>query len=220
MKKATILAAGLVLAAGLAAQAALAQTGAIGCGGGNGATIACDANGNSGTVTQDATTMAMSSTGVAVEITSTSGVPSGIEDLTPFGEAMSLSFSNVGFAFSPSGTFTLTDADGDFTLSGEAEFGSTPSLTGPVVLVLDPNFVSIGGVDDGGLLFSGSVSGVTGGLNFTLDPGTVTSMTGNFGLPNFSGGGSSTTPEPGTLLLLGSGLLGLGPLIRRKLSRA
>ncbi len=31
--------------------------------------------------------------------------------------------------------------------------------------------------------------------------------------------GGSTTPEPGTLLLLGSGLLGLAPLIRRKFAR-
>jgi hypothetical protein len=51
-----------------------------------------------------------------------------------------------------------------------------------------------------------SVTIATGGINaFTLD--------------DLAYGGSVTTPEPGTMLLLGSGLLGLAGVLRRSLNR-
>lgn len=216
MRKIGMMLGTLILAVASISFAAMAQSGSIGCGGGNGASIPCNAGSNSGTVVMN-NNGTLSSSGVAVTITGTSGLPA-LEDLTLQSEAMSLSLSNVNFAFSQGGTFTLTDtADGDFTVSGLAEFGSTPSLIGPLTLVLDPTVVSIGGPDDGGLLFSGTVSGVTGGLNFTLDPGNVTSMNGTIGFPSLTGG-PGPSPEPGTLLLLGSGLTGIG-FIRRKFAR-
>ena len=117
MKKPTLIVAAALFLTGLAVRPAAAQNVAIGCGGGNGATIACNANGNSGTVTLS-------------NFSSASGLPSGIEDLTPLGEAMSLSFTNVGFSFGSAPDFAITDGDGDFTLTGEAEFGSTPTRQG------------------------------------------------------------------------------------------
>ncbi len=57
---------------------------------------------------------------------------------------------------------------------------------------------------------------------------STTGATDEFGFEIFSAGGgsmlvadpTSPTPEPGTLLLLGSGLLGLAPFVRRGFARA
>lgn len=219
MGKFAITLAALLFSTALVSQCALAQSGSIGCGTGSGANIACNTGGQGGTVTM-ATDGTVSSTGISTQLTAVSGLPSGIEDLSLQSETLDFSFSNVGFTLTSGGTFTLTDGtDGDFTVSGLAEFGSTPTLSGALTLVFEPTFVSIGGSDDGGVLFSGTVSGLTGGITLNLDPGNVTSVTGTFGLPTPTGtGGGSTTPEPGTLLLFSSGLLGFVPFVRRKLA--
>lgn len=66
-----------------------------------------------------------------------------------------------------------------------------------------------------------NAQGVNGLDLFSTDGGlTWTSNGTGFALGAFDvlGGGGTGTPEPGTLVLLGSGLLGLGGIVRRRLS--
>ncbi|MGC1106262.1 MAG: PEP-CTERM sorting domain-containing protein [Candidatus Acidiferrales bacterium] len=175
-----------------------------------------------GTVTEnmDGT---FSSGGIDTVITSVSGLSSEVSALpvfTPQVDQFNFSFSNVGNTLTSGGTFSFADLTeaGALTVTGEAEFGSTPSLTGPLGLVLDATAFTFN-LD--GLKASGTIN-VMGSATLNLDPGTVTSMTATVGFPNIGGSGGSgpsPTPEPGTLLLLGSGLTGLG-FIRRRFVRA
>lgn len=198
----------LGLAIGFTSLSALAQSGAIGCGGGNGASVPCNGN-DLGTVNSSLTGGSMD-----VFITSTSGLPASVAGLpvfTPQTVQFDFSFSNVGFSFSSGGTFSFSDiADPSLlTVTGEAEYGETPSPS-DISLVLEATNFTFEGV-------SGTTSS-SGGANIEMsgDP-AVTSMSGTIGLP--SGGGPSPTPEPGTLLLLASGFPALA-FIRRKLVRA
>lgn len=204
---------GLLLALGFTSARAMAQSGAIGCGGGNGSPVSCNGQGL-GTVTSNSNGTVFSGNTDST-ITSASGLPSsvtGLQVFTPNADQFDFSFSNVSFSFSDGGTFTFSDLTeaGLLSVSGEAEFGSTPSLIGPFDLVLDATSYTFAGN-------SGTLNAM-GSADMVLDPGNVMSMTGEVGLPG-TGGTGSTTPEPGTLLLLGSGLVGLG-FIRRKFARA
>lgn len=105
-----------------------------------------------------------------------------------------------------------TSESGSFTFTALANFLSFS--TGTYVPALDS--VEISG---DGETFSGA-----GTWSFSADP--MISFAPGFdssGLsivfsPNFPG--SAPTPEPGTLLLLGSGLLGLGPFLRTKFGKS
>ena len=194
--------------ASLACSSAMAGTanGSIGCGG-NGAVVACNGQGL-GTVNTSLTTGSMD-----VNITSTSGLPSSVSSLpvfTPNTDQFNFTFTNVGFSFSNGGTFSFTDlTEGGnvLTVTGEAEYGGTPS----------PDFISLG-LEATNYTFMGSSWMISAGgfANISMggDP-TVTSMTGGVGLPSAGGSGTGATPEPGTLLLLGSGLSALGFIRRR-----
>jgi hypothetical protein len=220
MKKSLIVVAAFLFIVGLASQSALAQSGTLGCGGGNGATVPCNGQGL-GTVTQNGNGSVNG--GVDVTFTGVTGLPSLVSSLpvfTPQTDQFEFDFSNVGLTFGDGGTFTFTDLTegGVLAVAGEAELGGTvpPGLTGTLSLVLDPTafMFNYGGIAEGGTL-----SGLTGSANLTLDPGNVTVMTGTIGLPSFTGGGPSPTPEPGTLLLLSSGLPLVG-FLRGKFARA
>lgn len=193
--------------ASLACTSAMAGTanGSIGCGG-NGAVVACNGQGL-GTVNTSLTTGSMD-----VNITSTSGLPSSVSSLpvfTPNTDQFNFTFANVGFTYSDGGSFSFTDITeaGLLVVTGEAEYGSTPSPA-DLSLVLEATNYTFDGK-------SGTFS-ASGFANISMggDP-TVTSMTGGVGLPSTGGSGTGATPEPGTLLLLGSGLSALGFIRRR-----
>lgn len=207
MRKTIVAMAALFLAVGITSVAASASTasGSIGCGGGNGSVVACNGQDLGGVNT------ALTSGSMDVNITSTSGLPSSVSSLqvfTPNTDQFNFSFSNVGFSFSNGGTFSFTDLTeaGLLTVTGEAEYGITPSATNITLVLEATNFTFAGS--------SGTISaGGFANINLSGDPEAL-SMTGSIGLP--STGGTSTTPEPGSLLLLGAGLLGFVPLIRRR----
>lgn len=181
----------------------------IGCGGGNGASTPCTGQGLGG-VTFNTNGTVSGSADVAITSTSGLGSLSSLPVFTPNTDQFNFSFSSVGYLFSDGGTFSFTDLTeaGLLSVSGQAEFAETPSLTNVSFIVDATNYTFDG--------FSGTLN-VTGtaSLNLAGDP-AVTSMTGSVGLPS---GGTSTTPEPGTLLLLGSGLSGFA-FIRRRFARA
>jgi hypothetical protein len=213
MRKTVTTFAALVLAVGFGAiQAKASASGSIGCGGGNGASVPCN-GGGLGTVTQSGMTVSGS---VDVTLTSVTGIPapfSSLQVFTPQTDQFDFSFSNVGLTLTSGGTFTFVDETemGLLSVSGLAELGGTPppGLVGPLTLVLDATGYTFSGL-------SGTLNAM-GNATMVLDPGNVTSMTGSVGFPNVGGNGS-TTPEPGTLLLLVSGLPAIG-FIRRKLVR-
>jgi hypothetical protein len=219
MRKTIIGFAAVVLAVGLTSAAAMAgASGSIGCGGGNGASVPC--NGDSlGIVTQSGSTFSGS---VDAALTSVSGIPSSVSGLnvfTPNTDQFDFSFSGVGP--SSGGTFTFSDMTepGVLTVTGTAIWTGTPpsGLVGTLDLSLDALHYAFSYM---GFSASGSLN-ASGTVALTLDPGNVTTMAGSVGLPSTftSGSGPSATPEPGTLLLLSTGLPVLG-FLRRKFARA
>ncbi len=158
------------------------------------------------------------------------------------GPGANTTVGGVNFAIGPAGGDNLMFINGDGSqsyLTSSVSVGST-SLTGSPsdllvtlpssVTALGFDFSSYGAADtatitlsdglvqtvllsDSGLQFFGVTApgGVTS-VDISMAPGTYANI-----MTDFSYG--SVTPEPGTILLLGTGLAGLAGLVRRKFGR-
>lgn len=117
---------------------------------------------------------------------------------------------------SGTGSISISDGDGESLSGSIAATAADTSFGGDETLTFDVNWTSLSAGVQAAL---GSTSGVgQSTVEFSVSDGTV----GNASLHLNSGGtgpgGPGTTPEPSTLLLLGTGLLGLGMVFRRRIS--
>ena len=107
---------------------------------------------------------------------------------------------------------TVFAAGGNFTITGAAGVIFNGTFTSPVTWTPEQNGIyQISGHVSGILVGVGKVSGFTSQLYFGTVVGGV--FTGTLG----SGDTILSTPEPGTLGLLGTGLVGLAGIVRKKL---
>lgn len=114
---------------------------------------------------------------------------------------------------SGTGTISISGNSGD-SLSGSIVATTESSFGGDETLTFDVNWTTLSAGVQSAL---GSSSGVgQSTVEFSINSGTVSSADLHLNSGGSSGG--SPTPEPSTLLLLGTGLLGVGMVFRRRVS--
>ncbi len=143
-----------------------------------------------------------------------------------FADSASFDFSFSGTGISASGMFTATLVSGDEflvnSISG-TQNGFAMTLVAPGAYAGNNNdiFSSSPFLTLGGLAFV--LSNGSTAFNIYYNPGTASYFECNQTSPCFNGSGTpinfstSEVPEPGTLMLFGSGLIGLAGVARRKL---
>lgn len=156
-----------------------------------------------------------------IAISGMHGLPAATGDLGTLSfstGALSSGSLQMGGTFASGGSFTI-DGNGTARVPDGAIFSG--SFTGPVTWTL----TTLGnGTHD--YILTGVVTGMMGGVRET---GVTVQLTVNTGKGYFGGSTQissgdtalvpSSTPEPSTLALFGTGILGLGGLVRRKARR-
>ena len=192
----------------------------VGVGSGNfsTATVNCEFNAQTNTFT-----FTITNTSAITQPGSTSTITGIGFDLPPLGYASSSGLNGFTGSQAPSLSSTFTFSDGNV--------GNVPAGFNSVVLdfafLTGPSGNFTGGSVNDGLLPGESASFIVSGAAFTGFTGEeiCNSIFVRFqNVPEVSGTGSdvgvpSQVPEPSTMLLLGTALVGLGGVVRRRMKR-